>query len=60
MFKIGDKLIFKRHDGTEEDCEMIFKGYVPGCVVVQFFKDGRPTNHDGLTLPIKQLRKASQ
>ena len=58
MFREGDKLIFTRPDGTEEECEMLFRGYVPGCIVVQFFKDGRPTSHDGLTLPIKQMRKA--
>lgn len=57
MFKIGDRLIFTRPDGSEEECEMLFKGLVPGCVVVIFFKNGRPTSHDGLTLPVKRLRR---
>jgi hypothetical protein len=54
--KQGDRLIFKHQNGTTEECEFLFKGLVPGCVVVRFFdKDGRPTSHDGLTLPIRQL-----
>jgi len=59
MFKPGTKLIFKRPDGTEEECEMLMKGCVPGCVVVVFLKNGRPTSHDGLTVPIRQLRVAT-
>jgi len=58
MFKVGDRLIFTRPDGTQEECEMAHRGCVPGCIVVYFFtKDGRYTNHDGLTLPLNKLRK---
>lgn len=52
----GTRLIFTRTTGEKEECEVLFKGLVPGCLVVRFFdKDGRPTSHDGLTVPIKQL-----
>lgn len=61
MYKIGEKLIFKSPDGREQECTVLFKGCVPGCLVVQFLdKDGRPTSHDGLTLPINRMRRAVQ
>jgi hypothetical protein len=56
-FVVGEQLIYKRPDGKEEECQMLMKGAVPGCIVVQFFdKNGKPTTHDGLTVPIKLLR----
>ena len=57
MFSNGERLIFTRPDGSEEECEMLFRGLVPGCIVVRFFDmNGRYTSHDGLTLPIKRMR----
>lgn len=56
-FKVGNKLIFKRPDGVEEKCEMIFEGCTPGCIVVLFRdENGRPKSHDGQTLPLNRLR----
>lgn len=57
-YAIGEKLIFTAPDGTEGECQVLFKGLVPGCLVVTFLnKEGRPTSHDGLTLPISQMRR---
>jgi hypothetical protein len=59
MFAVGQKLVFTRPDGVTEPCEMLFKGCTPGHIVVTFFDaNGRPTSHDGFTLPLNRLKKA--
>lgn len=61
MFKEGQKLVFTRPDGTTEECEYWMRGCVPGCVVVFFLdKNGHPRGGDGLTVPLRGLKKKEE
>lgn len=50
-FVPGEQLIFTRPDGTTEECEMVDKGVVPGCILVRFGK-----SMDGLHVPVRSLK----
>jgi hypothetical protein len=56
-FKRGDKAIYTRLDGKEEECVILFPkaAGMPGYTVVQF----SPQQHDGLTVNQRRLRHAT-